>query len=50
LSPFIHKYKKEVEEELNETNASFKDLKEKEEYIYKKTYKYVLQQMQNFIF
>ncbi len=50
LSPFIHKYKEEIEKELNEVNASFKDEKEKKDYIYNKTYKYVYQQMQNFIF
>ncbi|MDD3144923.1 MAG: ribonucleoside triphosphate reductase [Candidatus Gracilibacteria bacterium] len=50
LAPFIHKYKEEIEQELDEVNASFKDEKEKKDYIYNKTYKYVYQQMQNFIF
>lgn len=50
LAPFVHKYKKEVEADLKETNASFKSKEEKKKYIHDKTYKYVYQQMQNFIF
>ncbi len=50
LAPFVHKYKKEVEQELSDTQANFSSKKEKDDYIYKKTYKYVVQQMQNFIF
>lgn len=50
LAPFVHKYKKSVEKELEETNSSFETQKDKQDYIYKKTYKYVVQQMQNFIF
>ena len=41
LAPFVHKFKEEVELELNETNASFKTKKEREKFIYDKTYKYV---------
>lgn len=50
LAPFVHKYKEEIKKELQELNASFKSEEEKEKYIYNKTYKYVYQQMQNFIF
>ncbi len=50
LAPFVHKFKEEVEAELDETNASFKTKEERKKYIYDKTYKYVYQQMQNFVF
>jgi len=50
LAPFVHKYKKELKQELKKLWVKFKSKKEKEKYIYDKTYKYVYQQMQNFIF
>jgi hypothetical protein len=50
LSPFVHKYKKELLEDLKELKVKFETKKEKEDYIYKKVHKYVYQQMQNFIF
>lgn len=50
LAPFVHKYKKWVEKELGTVHAQFDSLQEKNNYIYNKTYKYVVQQMQNFIF
>jgi len=50
LAPFVHKYKEEIKKELQEVNASFQSEEEREKYIYNKTYKYVYQQMQNFIF
>lgn len=50
LAPFVHKYKEEIKKELHEINAWFKSEEEREKYIYNKTYKYVYQQMQNFIF
>lgn len=50
LAPFIHKYEQALVEELNELGAIFENKEAKEKYIYKKTYKYVKQQMQNFIF
>jgi len=50
LAPFVHKYKEYVIEDLKKTNARFKSEKDKEKYIYDRTYKYVYQQMQNFIF
>ena len=50
LAPFVHKYKEEIEEELNEVNAIFRTKEERKKYVYDKTYKYVYQQMQNFIF
>jgi ribonucleoside-triphosphate reductase (formate) len=46
----VHKYKEEVEADLEETNAQFKSEEEKKKYVHDKTYRYVYQQMQNFIF
>ncbi len=50
LAPFVHKYKEEIKQDLKKVNANFKSKNEEEKYIYDKTYKYVYQQMQNFIF
>lgn len=50
LAPFVHKYKEYIIDDLEKTNASFKSEEAREKYIYDRTYKYVYQQMQNFIF
>jgi anaerobic ribonucleoside-triphosphate reductase len=50
LAPFVHKYKISVSQELEDLNVAFTNSEEKEKYINQKTYKYVVQQMQNFIF
>jgi ribonucleoside-triphosphate reductase (formate) len=50
LAPFVHKYKTELEKELHDLGVKFPSEKAKQEHIYNKTYKYVTQQMQNFIF
>ena len=50
LAPFVHKYKQETKAELVESNAQFKTESDRDEFIDKKVYKYVYQQMQNFIF
>ena len=50
LAPFVHKHKEEVRRELDKVNAQFDSKKAKEKYIYEETYKYVYQQMQNFVF
>ena len=50
LAPFVHKFKKELKKEIEEINANFENEETKEKYINNKTYKYVYQQMQNFIF
>lgn len=50
LAPFVHKKREETENELNKLWVKFKSEKQKEEYIYKKVYKYVKQQIQNFLF
>ena len=50
LAPFIHKYKVEAEKDLDDMGMVFATPEAKKEVIDKKTYKYVTQQMQNFIF
>ncbi len=50
LAPFIHKYKVEQEQEIDAIGMKFTSPEAKKEFIDKKTYKYVTQQMQNFIF
>ena len=50
LAPFIHKYKVEQEKEIDDIGMKFTSPEAKKEFIDKKTYKYVTQQMQNFIF
>ena len=50
LAPFVHKYKMEVEAELDDMKAQFSSPEERKEYVNKRTHKYVTQQMQNFIF
>ncbi len=50
LAPFVHKYKVELQEELDRLGVKFESEEKKQAYIYEKTHKYVTQQMQNFIF
>lgn len=50
LAPFVHKYKVQLEKELDELNVQFATPEAKKQHIDTKTYKYVTQQMQNFIF
>nr|MDD3720099.1 ribonucleoside triphosphate reductase [Candidatus Gracilibacteria bacterium] len=50
LAPFVHKYEEHLEKELEQVNAKFENKEAKEKYIYDRTYEYVYQQMQNFIF
>ncbi len=50
LAPFVHKYKVELQKDLDQLGVKFENEKERKEYIEKNTYKYVTQQMQNFIF
>jgi len=50
LAPFVHKYKSWVIKELKEVWAQFENEQKRQDYIYKKTYRYVYQQMQNFVF
>jgi len=50
LAPFVHKYSEELSAEFDEIWAQFKNEEEKQKAVDKKTYKYVVQCMQNFIF
>ena len=50
LAPFVHKFKEGIEQELIDCGAQFPNEHQREQFIYSKTYKYVYQQMQNFIF
>lgn len=50
LSPFVHKYKKEILTDIETHTFSFASEEEKNIYVEKKVYDYVLQQMQNFVF
>lgn len=50
LAPFIHKYKMEQEKELDDMGMKFETPEAKKAVVDKKVYKYVTQQMQNFIF
>ena len=50
LAPFVHKRKQQMYKEVEEMKAQFDSQKAKDEYVYNKVYKYVKQQMQNFVF
>lgn len=50
LAPFVHKYSEEVAQELAEIGATFDSEEEREAFIDKKTYKYLYQCVQNFLF
>lgn len=50
LSPFVHKYSEEVRADIEKFGFSFDTESAKEKYVEDKTYAYVLQQMQNFVF
>lgn len=50
LAPFVHKYKVSIQQDVEELNVQFESEEAKKDYINNKVYKYVTQQMQNFIF
>ena len=50
LAPFVHKYRVEQEKELDDMGMKFESPEAKKTFVNKKVYKYVTQQMQNFIF
>ncbi len=50
LSPFVHKYSEEIRDDIEKNQMSFPSEEMKGKYIEDKTYNYVLQQMQNFVF
>lgn len=50
LAPFVHKFEKGLRRDLEEGGAKFDSEVAKDKYVEEKVYKYVLQNMQNFIF
>lgn len=50
LSPFVKKFEMQMEKEIAEEGIQFKSEEAKQNYIDKKTYEYVLQNMQSFVF
>ncbi len=50
LAPYVHKYTEEITEEIDNFWMNFKNDQQKNKYIEEKTYKYVLQNIQSFIF
>ena len=50
LSPFVHKHMEEIRSDIDNFGMKFENETIKEKYIEEKTYHYVLQQMQNFVF
>jgi anaerobic ribonucleoside-triphosphate reductase len=50
LSPFVHKYSEEIRADIVRHGVTFETDAAKEKYVEDKTYAYVVQQMQNFVF
>ncbi len=50
LSPFVHKHSEEIRADIDRHAISFENDAAKEKYVEDKTYQYVVQQMQNFVF
>jgi len=50
LAPFVDKYAQSIKKEIIELDSKFTSDRDRQKYIDDKTYAYVLQQMQNFIF
>lgn len=50
LSPYVHKHEQELKKDMEEYGMTFASEAEKQKYIDEKTYSYVYQQMQNFVF
>ena len=50
LAPYVHKFKTELIEDMKISGAHFESEDKRKEYIDNKVYKYVKQQLQNFIF
>ncbi len=50
LAPFVHKFKMELEKELDDLWVPFTSPEARKAHIAKKAHKYVTQQMQNFVF
>jgi len=51
LAPFVKKYEMEIEEEINNSGVfNFSSVEQKQKYIDERTYKYVKQNIQSFVF
>lgn len=50
LSPFVKKYELELRDDIAESGMSFPTQEQEDQYIAKKVYKYVFQNMQSFVF
>lgn len=50
LAPFVHKHSQEIEDEMQKSEISFPSEEHKQRYIDEKTYQYVYDNMQSFIF
>jgi ribonucleoside-triphosphate reductase (formate) len=50
LAPFVHKFEEETLAEIEKYEMEFESPEKKQKYVYDKTYKYVLQNLQNFVF
>ncbi|MDD2486984.1 MAG: ribonucleoside triphosphate reductase [Candidatus Gracilibacteria bacterium] len=50
LAPFVHKFEEELENDVEKYEMKFDSAEQKQKYIDDKTYKYVLQNLQNFVF
>lgn len=50
LSPFVHKYEEELEKEIDKYWIKFISEQDRQKYVDERTYKYVLQNIQSFIF
>ncbi len=50
LAPFVDKYTQSMREEIVQHGITFPDIETQEKYLHDKTYSYLVQQMQNFIF
>ncbi len=50
LSPFVHRYSQKLRAEIQDFGIAFTDDETKEKYIEEKTYTYVRQNIQNFVF
>src|SRR3989339_1193303 len=50
MAPYVKKYSMEIEEELQKVNASFLCEEDRQKYVDEKTYEYVYQNLQSFVF
>ncbi len=50
LAPFVHKYEEELDRDIEKYGMKFDSPEQKQKFIDEKTYRYVLQNLQNFVF